>query len=219
MEQYDETGKVICILCGKPFHQITPQHLRKEHDISIEEFKTKYPDVLLTGLQFKSKQKYKYTTLFDQIAKNVTGEVKIEDIEEFDLDKIPSLPKKFKDLNDSDFISTLKTYPNPKNNIHREKIKILNMLIEYFPSDNIKDSYFIDKKSISGHLEYRLMTDICIPIKNLVLEFPDTFWHNGGMIYNKYSTLRNDGWTVIEFYGLLPSKEEIISTLKNFKLI
>jgi hypothetical protein len=221
MEQYDETGKVICILCGKPFHQITPQHLRKEHDISIEDFRTKYPDVSLTGLQFRSKQKYKYSTLFEEIAKNVTGEVKIEDIEEFDLDKIPSLPKHFKNIEIKDSVKPLAvTYPNPNNTIHKEKIKILNFLLTIFPND-LQNSYFIEKRSIvGGYLEYRLITDICIPSKKLVFEFPDTFWHNSGqMMYNKYTTLRKDGWNVIEFPGLLPSEEEMKFILKKFKLI
>jgi len=224
MEQYDETGKVICILCGKAYHQITPQHLKKEHDMTIEDFKSKYPDVSLTGLAFRSKQKYKYSDIFDQMA-TVVEEVKIEDREDFEIDKIPSIPKNFQQSvtnlieEVNSIVNTKKTYPNPNNSIHREKLKILDFLLTIFPND-LQNSYFIEKRSLDGYLQYRLITDICIPSKKIVIEFPNTFWHNQDMAtFNKYNILQRNGWKIVEIPGVLPSKEEIKNSLIKFNLI
>lgn len=230
MEHFDEKGRVLCLLCGKPFQQITPQHLKKSHDTTIEEFRQKYPDAPLTSLQFKSKQKYKYTKVFDESkeVKNINPEVKIEEREEFDLDKTPEVPKDLKS-SVSNFIEDVQTFatnaysitefPNPNNLIHKEKIKILNLLFLFFQED-LQNSYFIEKISLSGTLEYRFITDICVPSKKIIFDFPNTFWHNKDVSeFNKQQRLLKDGWKIIEIRGTLPSFKQIKESLKKFDLI
>jgi len=236
MDQYNETGMVICQECGKPFNAITVQHLNKSHNMSIVEYKQKYEGFPLVSQGFSAKQRLKGVKLFkespdiivDEIKDEpieITQEIKIEDCDDFDLDKIPIIPKDFTE-SVSNFIEEVKQFtnenklefPDPNNIIHKDKLKILNFLLSYF--HDIKNSYYIEKTNISGHLEYRLITDICIPKEKLNIEFPNTFWHNMDVPKrNRDSILKNDGWIIIDIPGAKPSISDIKNILKDLKLI
>ena len=138
MNQYDEKGMVICQECGKSFSQIKNQHL-KFHQITIPEYKIKYPDFPISSESFKAKQKFKTVDVFDdspsepieplpktenlEIKSNqIQEEIKIEETNEFDLDKIPVISKEF--ANEvSNFIEEVKSFteenkikfPDPRN--------------------------------------------------------------------------------------------------------
>ena len=138
---------VICQECGKSFSQITNQHL-KFHQTTIPEYKIKYPDFPISSESFKAKQKFKKVNVFNDPPVNepltnledseikshqIQEEIKIEETNEFDLDKIPVVSKEF--ANEvSNFIEEVKSFteenkikfPDPKNIIHKEKLKILN---------------------------------------------------------------------------------------------
>jgi len=238
MNQYDEKGMVICQECGKSFGMITSTHLKKFHDISIEEYKLKYPDISIASEAFRAKQKLKNVKLFNdtpaEIPVNkqeeinfdqISEEIKIEETNEFDIDKIPVVSKEF--ANEvSNFIEEVKTFttgnqvkfPDPKNIIHRNKLKILNFLLFYF--NDLKNSYFIEKINKNGILESRLITDICIPSKKLDIEFPNTFWHNRDVPkHNRDTTLKETGWKIIDINESNPTITDVKNALKKFNLI
>jgi hypothetical protein len=227
MNQYDEKGLVICQECGKSFGQITVQHL-KLHNMSQAEYKTKYPNYSVTGKPFRAKQKFKNIKIFNDSPSEIPlpEEIKIEETNEFDLDKIPIVSKEF--ANDiSAFIEEVKTfteedkihnYPDPTNSIHKDKLKILNFLLFYFK--DLKNSYFIEKKNIFGILEYRLITDICIPSRKINIEFPNTFWHNRDIPKdNRDNMLKNSGWRIIDINTIRPTVTDVKNALKKFNLI
>lgn len=239
MNQYDEKGMVICQECGKSFSQITNQHL-KFHQITIPEYKIKYPDFPISSESFKAKQKFKKVNVFNDPPVNepltnledleikshqIQEEIKIEETNEFDLDKIPVVSKEF--ANEvSNFIEEVKSFteenkikfPDPRNIIHKDKLKILNFLLYYF--QDLKNSYFIEKINKSGMLESRLITDICIPSRMLDIEFPNAFWHNRDVPkHNRDTTLKESGWKIIDINESKPTITDVKNALKKFNLI
>jgi hypothetical protein len=241
MNQYDEKGMVICQECGKSFYQLTVQHL-KLHQMTTPDYKLKYPDCPISSKSFKAKQKFKTVNVFEdspsehieplpktenlEIKSNqIQEEIKIEETNEFDLDKIPVISKEF--ANEvSNFIEEVKSFteehhikfPDPKNLIHKDKLKILNFLLLYF--NDLQNSYFINKINKNGMLESRLVTDICIPSRKLDIEFPNAFWHNRDVPkHNRDTTLKNFGWKVIDVKESNPTVTDVKNALKKFNLI
>lgn len=246
MEHYNEQGLAICQVCGKSFHKITAQHLEKLHNINMTEYKQKFEGAPLVSNQLRAKLKFTRTNLFkeneikeDVVKKDeikdenknseedkITEEIKIEERDEIDLEKIPVVSKDFSKTV-SNFIEEVKNFTknqqelkfvDPTNTIHRDKLRILNFLINFFP--DVKNSFFIEKTNISNHLEYRLVTDICVPSLKIDFEFPQTFWHNHDMPKaSRDFILKRDGWAIIDIPGAKPSNTEIKDTLKKIKLI
>jgi hypothetical protein len=245
MNKYDEKGMVICQECGKTFKQLTVQHL-KLHQLTTPEYKIKYPDFPISSESFKAKQKFKNVDVFEKplevdnislesqpvitkpledIKPKIKEEIKIEETNEFDLDKIPVVSKEF--ANEvSNFIEEVKSFteenkikfPDPRNIIHKDKLKILNFLLYYF--QDLKNSYFIEKINKSGMLESRLVTDICIPSRKIDIEFPNAFWHNRDVPkHNRDTTLKESGWIIIDINESRPTITDVKNALKKFKLI
>lgn len=234
MNQYDEKGMVICQECGKSFNQLTYKHL-KLHDLTCVEYKTKYPDYSMASKSYSAKQRLKNVKIFvdhSEKPKNleikshqIQEEIKIEETNEFDLDKIPVVSKEF--ANEvSNFIEEVKSFteenkikfPDPRNIIHKDKLKILNFLLYYF--QDLKNSYFIEKINKSGMLESRLVTDICIPSRMLDIEFPNAFWHNRDVPkHNRDTTLKESGWKIIDINESKPTITDVKNVLKKFNLI
>jgi len=202
METYTESGKVICQECGIGFGLINATHLKKEHNMTVESYKDKYPGLPISSKALCVKHRKQPEGIFDKITE-IINEVPIESCEEFNMDKIPKIQKETNIQ--EDFLSEIKTfarkhtlqeYPNPNNSIHKKKLLILNFLLNFF--QDTKDSYYIEKISLSGMLEYRLISDISIPSRKINLEFPNTFWHNMDIPkFNRDTKLKNDGWTII----------------------
>lgn len=229
-------SRVICQECGKEFKVITIQHLRKEHNMDFTEYKSKYPDAKTVSESVSKMNSYKNSSLFknsnkeqDVISAEEKQEIKIEECDDFDLDKIPIIPKEFTE-SVSNFIEEVKTFtkdnsankitefPDPTNSINKDKLKILSYLIGLFP--DLENSYFVEKNTISGSLEFRLVTDISSPKKRIDFEFPNTFWHNQDILKpSRDSLLKNMGWKIINIPGSKPSLSEIKEILKLNKLI
>lgn len=219
MEQFNEKGEAICQICGIAFNLLTPAHL-KIHSTTVKEYKEKYPGCPMSSEAFKAKQNYRYEKIFKEPEK----EVQIEEIQEFSLDKIPEVKK---ESNTNDFFQDIKKfvkdnivteYPDPNKIIPKGKIKILNLFLSYFP--DVKNSFSIEKYSLSGFLEYKLITDICIPSIKIDIEFPDSFWHNRDVPkHNRDGKLKDDGWTIIDIFGVQPSIEEIEEIIKTRILV
>jgi hypothetical protein len=64
--QNDEAGFVVCQECGKKFKMITVNHLLKEHNMTFEEYKEKYPDAQITNRGFTARNIYRDSKLFTE---------------------------------------------------------------------------------------------------------------------------------------------------------
>jgi len=239
MEIYDEKGLILCQECGKGLNQLTYNHL-KFHNMTVTEYIQKYKDYPTVSKAYSAKQRLKNVKLFegnnnsDIIKEEIIEEeikpkqeIMIEDcLGDFNLDKIPVVTKEFTE-SVTNFIDEVKEFskektntkfPDPNNIIHKDKLKILDFLLFYFY--DLKNSFYIEKTSLSGHLEYRLITDICIPSLKLNIEFPNTFWHNQDVPkHSRDVILKKDGWRIINISGSKPSITQIKESLKKYNLI
>jgi hypothetical protein len=224
MEKYNETGQVICQECGKAFNIISPTHLKKSHKMTLDEYRKRYDNFPVASKSFGAKQKYHESQMFEE---NSNTEIQIEPLTDFDLDKIPNINKDFS-KNVSSFIDEVKQFSDGSSgskqkflghNIHKNKLKILNFLVIYFPE--LKNSYFIEKTNIAGALQYRLITDMCCTLSKVDFEFPDVFWHNKDPLSKEVrdNKLKADGWTVVNVPGTNPTTEQLQSILKKNNLI
>lgn len=234
--QFDEIGKVICQECLKSFNMITPTHLMKSHSMTIKEYKDKYPEVEFVSKSVSAKHRNKNVKIFKEEPKensidnpiDLIYEVQVEDLNENNIETIPKISTELTNKV-STFIEEVKElteekqdiqFPNPNNSINKNKIEILNLFLKYFNIRDIKNSYYIEKINLSGHLEYRLITDICIPRLKIVFDFPKCFWHNVDVVKHSRDTiLKNDGWIIIDINSIRPSAEEVKNVLKKIDLI
>lgn len=202
----DENEKVVCQICGKAFLVISPKHLSRIHDVTLAQYRTRYPDAPLSSEEFRSRGKFGKLHLFEKEDKR-KGEPVIEDIitdeelsieepEELGLEEVPKvvieLPKKKQDP------------------MSRAKDNILRFLKESFR--NIEQDYVIRIFTPNGRLEYEFITDFADPILKVDFEFPRTFWHNEDryMDLARKVKLHNNGWKVIEVNSNSPSINDLI---------
>jgi len=220
-ESYPSTnneGKVLCQICGKPFSIITPGHLLK-HQVTMKQYKLRFPDSPLTSSDFKSRQKYAKSSLFkkdsEETNKSLKPPIQKENIIE---DKISDY--KFPEeiiVNEEPEIEELEIdYKTEiKDPIQYKKNQILNCLKQFY--SNIQMDYMIQKLSISNHLEYEFITDFADPILKVNIEFPKTFWHNQNQFNDpqRNNKLKIEGWKVIEIHSQNPSNSEIEKAIFN----
>jgi hypothetical protein len=209
---FDERGNVICQLCNKPFTVISPTHLKKAHGIKFDTYRAQFPDAPITGEKFSKTMKYVKTDFFK----------KDEEDDEDELDKLPTVEKALSnDFEDKlkEFISKKpKLFVNESGVVPKDKAAIINFLMGHF--DDIEYNYFVEKLTISGHLEYRLITDIVDTRRKINFEFPDAFWHNKDVQKNyRDSKLQSDGWLIVDIYSKAPSVRDVESELKKRNLI
>ena len=178
---------VSCKICNKKFKQITPTHLQKEHNITIQDYREKFPDAKLRVEQvrkIKSNQ-------------NIKSIIEFLDLEEY--------APEFKNL-DPEIISLQNISDSSINNI------ILKLLPE------AKENYMINIFDINNkNVIYQFMTDIAIPSKKIILDFPNSFFHN---TYSHTDILRNQiiptyGWKIITIKQKNPSLDDILEELEK----
>jgi hypothetical protein len=188
---FDENKKVICQICGKPFLVISPRHLEK-HNIKYADYTKRFPDAPLSTQEFKARGKYGKTKLFydDEIGPEEIVEEKEPEIEEINIKK---LSMEYSHLTPMDAM----------------KARILDHLRMYFV--NVKKDYLILQYGVDNRLKFEFITDFCDPILKIVIQFPDTFWHNveAAIDLNKNIKLAQYGWKVIEIPSKSPSFELI----------
>jgi len=206
-QYYDERGNVICQLCKKSFNIISPTHLKKEHGIKFNTYKSQFPDAPISGDKFSKTMKYVKTDFFRK---------------DDNVDTIPQI----ENILTENFEEKLKEFSNfkkPKQftlsyNIQKSKVDILNFLICYF--DEIENSYFIEKYTLSGHLDYRFITDIVDLKTKTNFEFPNSFWHNRDVAKaHRDLKLKSDGWTIIDILSKSPTVTDVEEELKKRHLI
>jgi len=202
---FDEKGNVACQICGKSFMTISPQHLKK-HNIKFADYFKRYPNAPKTSERFDARSKYgKDKTIFkeQEDKESMLGnELYVEeenDIEEFPMQKELERIIKFQT-------------PMEKN-----KNKILEHLKLYYA--NMEMDYTIQQLGKQdGRLRFEYITDFCDPILKVVVQFPDTFWHNREeyMVDSvKKIKMEQYGWVVVEIYGNNPNIEFIGKVIQD----
>jgi hypothetical protein len=192
-------GKVICQVCKKEYNVITPAHLKKSHNMTMDEYKLKYPNASLVGEKTKNRRKYSQDQYFKtkqeendefkEFYKNDNNpeieEINIKkEIEENDDEIIKEyVIEKSKDFDVLEYKANKKDNDIEINPIQKMKNRIHKQIKKYFP--NTKIDYLIEEKSMIGNrLLYAYITDFCDPVLKVDIEFPDTFWHNNDMLNN-----------------------------------
>lgn len=184
---FNEKGKVVCQICGKAYLVISPKHLEK-HNIIYADYTKRFPKAPLSTQEFKARGKFGKTKLFenDEIGPEQLVDEKEPEVEELDVEK---LLKSHKSVTPMEAM----------------KAKILDHLRMYFA--NIKKDYMISQFGTDNRLKFEFITDFCDPILRVVIQFPDTFWHNmeAAIDLNKNIKLAQYGWKVIEIPTVNPS--------------
>ena len=209
---FNEQGKVVCQICGKPYLVISPRHLGT-HKIKYDEYKLRFPNAPLSSEEFNASSKYgKEKTIFveEELSKFEEEEaLPDEKVEEIIVNEDPDIDEEI-DLN-----MLLKEDEKDNDIMSVNKNKILDHLRVYFT--NIEKDYLIDQYGIDSRLKFQFITDFCDPVLKMVIQFPKTFWHNQELAIdpNKNLKLEQYGWKVIEFDSVSPSLKEISSVLES----
>lgn len=197
---FDEKEKVICQICGKSFLVISPRHLDK-HNIVYADYTRRFPKAPLSTQEFTARGRYGKTKIFDdndtdEIGPEQLNEEKEPEIEELVIEK---LSKSQENITPMDTM----------------KAKIIDHLKLYFA--NVRKDYLIRQFGIDNGLKFEFITDFCDPILMVVIQFPDTFWHNSeaAIDLNKNYKLSQYGWKIIEIPTPSPSFELIDQYLKD----
>ncbi len=195
-----EDGKIKCAICGQVYSRITQNHLNK-HNITVAEYKKKYPDAPLSGLALMAKLHHGDSDLF------------IKEEEKDPTDIINELMKKNIPEQNLDYDKFIGQIDNPV------KKEIYKTIKKYFP--DLIPSYNIKKFNLQRSLEYSIISDLADPHRMIDFEFPNTYWHNPGYYYHspiREQLLKNDGWKVIIIEDKHPSVkkiEEICQSMLN----
>jgi len=191
----EETGKVNCQICGKPFLVISPRHLGK-HNITHGDYTKRYPTAPLSSKEFSAKTKYgKLKDLFKPTEPS--------EFEEVVVDEEPNI----EDEVDIEAILKERSYNDP---VKQSKAQVLDILKSFF--SNVRADYTIEEYGkMSNRLKYQYITDFTDPILRVVIQFPNTFWHNNDVTIDprKNEKLREDGWKVINIKNRAPNRKEI----------
>ena len=188
--EFDSKGKVVCQICGKSFLVISPLHLKK-HNISFGDYVKRYPNAPVSSAEFNKRSKIgknKETLFMDQQEKGIVNPEVNPEIEEIDIEKIMK-----REIEENPMKST--------------KNRILDILRVIYT--NVRPDYMIRQFGTDGNLKFEFVTDFCDPILKIVIQFPDTFWHNQEMCIdlNKKIKLESYGWLYYEIPTVDPSKE------------
>jgi len=190
--EFDSKGKVICQICGKSFLVISPLHLKK-HNIIFSDYVKRYPNAPVSSEEFNKRSKIgrdKDMLFMEQQEKGIVNPEVNPEIEELDIEKIM-----LKEI--------------AENPMKSSKNRILDILRVLYT--NVRPDYLIRQFGTDGNLKFEFITDFCDPILKIVIQFPDTFWHNQEMYIdlNKKIKLESYGWLYFEIPTDNPSKELI----------
>jgi len=194
----EKTNKVICQICGKAFLVISPRHIEK-HNITYKDYTRRYPTAPLSSKEFSAKTKYgKVKDLFAPIKSESD-----DDLEEVAVHEQPTIEEDMA-------IDKMLKEKSHKDPIKEQKSQVLDTLKMYLA--NIRQDYLITEYGKqSGRLKYQFITDFADPILRVVVQFPNTFWHNKEVNIDlmKNYKLESDGWRVLIVKGKAPSLQDI----------
>jgi len=224
----EESLNVKCVLCNREFRIITPQHLKKSHNMSMEEYKTQFPNAPLAGNHFKLAQKHRDTSLFKSKLKptpepELKPKVDEDEIEDVIYDDYGDLNFKnqesFPEIEELDMNKEVQYIPliddSETSQENSNKRNIHDLLKKLYPF--VQADYFVQKFNIVKVLLYSFITDFSDPINKLIFNFPETFWHNVEPFFdvNKEKKLKSDGWTIINIPGDKPTSDDIILAIES----
>ena len=193
----EKTGRVICQICGKNYLVISPKHLLK-HNITHSDYTKRYPNAPLSSKEFNAKSKYgKVKDLFNPT------EAEPDELEEVIVNEQPNIE------DDMDIEKILKEKSN-RDPVKESKSQTLDTLRAYFT--NVRPNYLIEEFGPqSGRLLHHFITDFADPILKIVIQFPNTFWHNRDVHIDplKNQKLEQTGWKVLIVKGKSPSYKDI----------
>lgn len=200
-ENNEKIGHVKCQLCGKLFGMITPQHLKRFHGITVEQYREKFPEQEMWGAAFRSSYKYSGTELF----KNK------------ELDKIPKVGEIRIPQDLVAFEEKEKGFKEEKKAMPLGKAEIFEELRKHF--GYVETNYFIQKVDLEGHLVYRVITDFFVPVSKLIIDFPNSYWHNYEPSSEslKKLVIPNDGYKVIRILSRNPSPSDVTEEVSKQK--
>ena len=186
-----KNGKAICQVCGKEFGLISPAHL-KTHSLTITEYKLLYPDCPVSGAAFvASTNLYHDSVLFKGSEGEVAKLANEEALEE---------------LKEGSFKHSILQLDNvPKN-----KADILLFLHKAYPY--LENNYSIEKRHFhDDRLLWKYITDMADPIKKVMFDFPNAFWHNFDPApdHQRDSILKEDGWVIITVDKHYPTVQDV----------
>lgn len=186
---FDEfrNGRVICQECGQDFSIIAPAHLKRKHDMSYDDYRAKYPDAPVSSSAYRaSRFTHRGSTLFADKEEESTKKPD---------DPTVCIPEK-RTLN--------------LEGVFKNKRDILQFLFKAYPC--IENNYQVDQRNpITGKIEYLFITDIACPVKKVIWDFPQAFWHNNDPYPDphKFKKLKSDGWIVISIGGHYPTVQDL----------
>jgi len=200
----EKTGKIHCQICGNKYLVISPKHLIK-HRINHSDYTKRYPNAPLSSKEFNIKSKYgRVKNLFEP-----TEVTDPEELEEVIVNEEPNI----EDDIDIEKILKEKTYKDP---VKQSKAQVLDTLRSYF--SNIRQDYMIEEYGpMSGRLKYQYITDFTDPVLRIVIQFPNTFWHNRDVNIDplKNYKMREDGWKVLVVKSKAPRRKDIQKVVDN----
>lgn len=213
--EFDQEGKVICQLCGKPLNIISPSHLRK-HDTTLQQYQDKFKDVHVTSEKFRVVSKFCHSPALAPTPKplNEIMEEVVVDQPIMPQEDLTKLIEKSSEPTTKAVIQSPPSKPKSKNPMQDMKTRILLMLKQYFL--NIQQDYEVQIFAGSGHLLHEFITDFTDPNQKIVINFPKTFWHNKNPDPAVNKRLSEHGWKVIEIYSVAPGNKEIAEVLKPY---
>lgn len=206
-EVMSEDDCVTCELCQNKFKIITHMHLKKFHNIDMEEYKKMFPHAKLV-----SENKRKLMSDINKGPRKNSKKIKTPIIEEIEDNNIEFI--KIKTNKNSNNITDILSHDLPL------KDKLFSIIKEFFPES--KKDFFIDipDPMIKGSYLCSYITDFCDPNNKIVFDFPDVFFHNKTNACSdqlKYMNLTNYGWKIFVIPGVSPKYSEIINVLENYK--
>jgi hypothetical protein len=186
-------NKTICQECGREFSLISPKHLKSKHNgMTMAEYKLKYPDCPVSSKAYKASR----VTYIDSVL--------------FQSDE--ALPREIldKDVEIANLIEGVKHTVLNLTGVSKNKADILMFLHDAYPY--LEDNYSIEKRHFyDDSLIYKYITDMADPIKKVIFDFPDSFWHNEDPYPDphKFGKLKDDGWIVIIVDKHYPTVQDV----------
>ena len=207
MEHYNEQGKVLCQICQKPYKIISPTHLKRAHDMSLKEYRKKFPDAPITSQEFDAINKYKDDGPFQPSEKvRVVDDLLKELVDSEEQDINPIIDGLIEDASKASSEDIVIEIERPIE--FKDKNTIFHYIKEKLPY--VKNNYMINKLDSMGRLEFQVITDISDPVNKIDFEFVNAFWHNEMQPrpMNRDEKLEDEGWKIIKF-KTIPSKSEL----------
>lgn len=212
---YDEDGKVICQVCKKSFHFITPRHLNL-HNMTSNEYKEKYNAPVFRKNFYVEGQKRGRKTFIEK-------EESVKKIQPVEIILNKPIIEELVEFKECDEIKNLSVNKVQKIKNHLDPMEDKNDIVDFLKTiyRGIEINSFITKYDKNNSIIYSYMTDIIDRKSKTIFDFPNSFWHNtqtGISNHIKKRMLEDDGWNFVEITATMPRLHHIrekISSLNS----